>query len=104
MKTGGLSEGRSLHDFKQYDFHPDSGKPIKGVKIPYWEGIKKQILEVCKKVPYMDFIAWDLLITDKEVCVIEANTSSGVNILQLWGGQKKGELGEFFRNYGVINK
>ena len=104
MKTGVLSEGRSLHDLKQYDFHPDSGKQIKGIKIPYWEGIKKQILEVCKKVPYMDFIAWDLLITDKEVCVIEANTSSGVNILQLWGGQKKGELGEFFRNYGVINK
>ncbi|MBC8569055.1 hypothetical protein H8692_09835 [Mogibacterium sp. NSJ-24] len=104
LKTGVLSEGRSLHDLKQYDFHPDSGKQIKGIKIPYWEGIKKQILEVCKKVPYMDFIAWDLLITDKEVCVIEANTSSGVNILQLWGGQKKGELGEFFRNYGVINK
>ena len=50
----------------------------------------------------MDFIAWDLLITEEGISVIEANTSSGVNIIQLWGGQKKGELGDFFRYHNVI--
>ena len=35
-------------------------------------------------------------------CIIEANTSSGVNIIQLWGGQRNGELGDFYRHYGVI--
>ena len=102
IESGVLSEARCLHDLEEYTIHPDSGNKIKGIKIPYWEGIKKQILEVCQKTPYMDFIAWDLLVTAKEVCVIEANTSSGVNILQLWGGQRQGELGEFFRHYGVI--
>ena len=50
----------------------------------------------------MDFIAWDLALTEEGLYMIEANTSSGVNILQLWGGQRQGKLGEFFRYYGVI--
>ena len=70
--------------------------------IPGWSEIKLQILEVCNKIPYMDFIAWDLLVTDREVCVIEANSSSGVNIIQLWGGQRKGALGDFFKHNKII--
>ena len=53
----------------------------------------------------MHFIAWDILIMeDGEICIIEANTSSGVNIIQLWGGQRNGELGDFYRYHGVIKK
>lgn len=102
LETGELSEARCLQKLGSWDVHPDSGNPIKGVKIPNWSGIKEQMLDVCRHIPYMDFIAWDLLITEEGVCVIEANTSSGVNIIQLWGGQKKGELGDFFRHYNVI--
>ena len=72
--------------------------------IPGWSEIKLQILEVCKKLPYMDFIAWDLLMSDEGICVIEANSSSGVNIIQLWGGQRNGVLGDFFSYYEVIKK
>ena len=103
LETGELSEARCLQELGTWDVHPDSGNPIKGVVIPNWDGIKKEMLDVCKKVPFMDFIAWDLLITqDGRPCVIEANTSSGINIIQLWGGQKQDELGDFFRHYGVI--
>ena len=59
-------------------------------------------MQVSDKLPFMDFIAWDILVTEEGFCVIEANTSSGVNIIQLWGGQRQGELGEFFRHYNVI--
>lgn len=102
LETGVLSEARSLHNLETFKVHPDSGNYIEGVVIPNWQYLKDQILEVCKKIPYMDFIAWDLLVTEEGICVIEANTSSGVNIIQLWGGQKKGELGEFFKHYNVI--
>lgn len=102
LETGVLSEARCLQDLGVFKVHPDSGNPIEGAQIPNWTAIKEQMLDVCKKIPYMDFIAWDLLITEEGVCVIEANTSSGVNIIQLWGGQKQGELGDFFRHYNVI--
>ena len=102
LETGMLSEARCLKELGTWEVHPDSGNPIKGVVIPDWDGIKKEILDVCKKIPYMDFMAWDLLITEEGPCVIEINTSSGINIIQLWGGQKQGELGDFFRHYNVI--
>ena len=102
LQTGELSEARCLKELGSWDEHPNSGNPIKGVVIPDWDGIKKEILDVCNNIPYMDFMAWDLLITEEGPCVIEINTSSGINIIQLWGGQKQGELGDFFRHYKVI--
>lgn len=102
IDTGILSEAKCLHTLDTYYVHPDSKKELKGIKIPNWEAVKAEILEVCEKLPFMDFIAWDLLITNDGICVIEANSSSGVNIIQLWGGQRNGELGEFFRHYKVI--
>lgn len=102
LETGELSEAKCIKNLESFKVHPDSGNPIKGVKIPDWKNIKEKMLQVCDKIPYMDFIAWDLLVTDEGICVIEANTSSGVNIIQLWGGQRKGELGEFFRYYNII--
>ena len=55
-----------------------------------------------EKLPYLKFVAWDLLITEKDICVIEANSSSGVNIIQVFGGQKNKELGKFFKENNVI--
>lgn len=105
LETGELSEARCLHNRNVYEVHPDSKAPIKGVKIPGWEHIKEEMLTLTRKFPYMHFIAWDILVLeDGSLCIIEANTSSGVNIIQLWGGQRNDELGDFYRHHGVIRK
>lgn len=104
LETGELSEAKSLHSLEVHEVHPDSGNPIKGTKIPNWDAMKKQMLDLANKVPYMHFIAWDILVTEEGICIIEANTSSGVNIIQLWGGQRKKELGDFYRYHNVIRK
>lgn len=102
LATGTLSEARCLHNRNVYKVHPDSGAPIEGVVIPNWDAIKEEMLALANKMPYMHFIAWDILITESgEVCIIEGNTSSGVNIIQLWGGQRHGELGDFYRHHGI---
>lgn len=102
VETGRLSEARCLHNRNVYYEHPDSKNRIEGMVVPGWDDVKDEILKVSQKLPFIDFIAWDLLITEKGVCVIEANSSSGVNIIQLWGGQRNGELGDFYRHYNVI--
>lgn len=102
LETGELSAAKSLHNLNVYDVHPDSKKPIKGVVIPNWKNIKNEILDLSNHMPYLNFIAWDVLLTDKGMCIIEANTSSGVNVLQLWGGQKNQKLGDLFRYHKVI--
>lgn len=101
LETGVLSEARCLHNRNVYKVHPDSGAPIEGAVIPDWEDIKAEVLALTNKMPYMHFIAWDILKTEEGICVIEGNTSSGVNIIQLWGGQRYGELGDFYRHHKV---
>ncbi len=96
LESGELSYSRSLCSMQIYREHPDSGQKIEGVVIPNWQEIKAVVLGLSSKFTYLEMIAWDVLLTESgEVCIIEANNSSGVNILQLWGGLKKEELGEF---------
>lgn len=102
IATGELSEARTMHNLMVYNVHPDSGHPIKGVVIPNWESIKKGVLEVSSHFPYLDIIAWDILPTPDGFTVIEGNSSSGVNIIQLWGPQRYGRLGQFYRDHGII--
>lgn len=103
LETGILGAARCLHDLNIYTHHPDSGHVIEGVQIPGWDSIKDEIMALCRKLPYMNMIAWDVMVTAEGLCVIEANTSSGVNILQLWEGQRQKELGNFFKYHNVIN-
>ena len=102
LETGILTEARCLHNRNVYKVHPDSGAPIEGVQIPGWAKLKEDMIALANKLPYMHFIAWDILITEEGHCIIEANTSSGVNIIQLWGGQRNKELDDFYRYHGVI--
>jgi len=103
VKTGVLSAARSIQSLKEYAQHPDSQHPIEGIKIPNWHKILQEILETANKFPYLNFIGWDILPNRQGgITVIEANTSSGVNIIQIWGPQREGELGAFYRQHGVI--
>lgn len=102
LASGVLSEARSLHSLDAHDVHPDTNSPIKGTIIPEWARIKTQVIELARRVPFAQFIAWDILLVNDGICVIEANTSSGVNIIQLWGPQRNGALGDFYRAHGAI--
>lgn len=102
IDTGILSEARSIKNTNVYYRHPDTKKPIEGVKIPNWDQIKEQVLYVSEQLFFLKIIAWDVVLTEKGVTVIEANSSSGVNILQLWDGQRNLELGKFLRKHNII--
>ncbi|MCL1797151.1 MAG: hypothetical protein FWG24_02345 [Eggerthellaceae bacterium] len=104
LETGELSRARSLHNLHTYAKHPDSHNQIEGVVIPDWNNIKEQVVQLANRLPYLHFIAWDVLKMPHEICVIEANSSSGVNIIQLWGGQRNQKLGDFYRYHGIIKR
>lgn len=102
LDTGRLSEGRQLWQLGSYATHPDSGAQIEGAIVPAWEAVKAEAIRLAALFPYLQFIAWDFLVSPEGPVVIEANTSSGVNIVQMWGPQRNGELGDFYRAHGVI--
>ena len=102
METGELSEAKCLQRAGTWERHPDTGAQLKGRMVPDWDQLKATMVGLHQKLPFMNFIAWDVLLTDEGPCIIEANTSSGPNIIQLWGPQRNGELGDFYRFYGCI--
>ena len=102
IATGEMSHARTLHNLTVYETHPDTGAAIRGTVIPNWQALKQGVLDISRRFPYLDIIAWDILPTDDGFTVIEANTSSGVNIIQLWGPQRYGRLGDFYREHGII--
>lgn len=102
LEEGVLSEAKSIKTLNVYDTHPDTGNKIQGVSVPYWDRIKSEVLELSKDLFYFDLIAWDIAVAEKDIYVIEGNSSSGVNILQLWEGQKNSIFGQFLRRKGVI--
>jgi len=103
LETGVMSEAKSIKKLDIYDVHPNTGVLIKNKVVPLWEETKEKILKVSSAMPYLKLIAWDVVITENGPCVIEGNSSSGVNILQLWGGLKKQPFGEYLKKQGVIN-
>lgn len=57
-----------------YDVHPDTGKAIKGFRIPDWEKIVETCKEASQTIPNIHFSGWDLCINkDGEVEIIEGN-------------------------------
>ena len=103
LDTGELSIAKSIQTLGEFSVHPDSQKPIEGVVIPDWQKMVQKIIDVSNKFPYLNFIGWDILPNKQGgFSVIEANTSSGVNIIQIWGPQRYDKLGEFYRYHGVI--
>lgn len=107
LETGELSYGiaklgRKERRMKKFHVHPDSQGQISGKVIPGWQQLKEDILDLTRKVPYLNFVAWDVLLTDDGFCIIEGNASSGCGIFQMEEGVRNTVLGDIYRSYGVI--
>lgn len=107
LETGELSYGiaklgRKDRRMKKFPVHPDSQNQIAGKIIPNWTQLKQDILDLTNKVPYLNFVAWDVLLTEDGFCIIEGNASSGCGIFQMEHGVRNTMLGDIYRSYGVI--
>ena len=102
LSCGIAGKGELERRLKKFDYHPDTGAQIAGKQIPDWDAIKSGVLALTNQFPYLNFVAWDVLLTPEGYCVIEGNASSGCGILQMEHGIRMGELGNIYRSYGVI--
>ncbi len=107
LKTGVLGKAASYvnkdgSDIIRYSYHPDTNEQIEGKKIPNWDNILLKLLDVCNMFPYINFFAWDIVITDDLMCAIEVNASSGLEMFQLENGIRNTEFGEIYKSYNII--
>ena len=76
-----------------YSNHPDTGAKVENVCIPLWNEIKNKIIDFSKHFHFFKFIAWDIVIDkNNDICIIETNMKSSLDIFQIHGGLKNTKL------------
>lgn len=83
--------------------HKDSDKEIKGLVIENWDEVKKLILILAKELNFINYIGWDVLVSENGIKVIEGNNYSDVNFLQIHEPLLKNEkVTEFYKYHNII--
>lgn len=87
LETGRLSKAAGLpvnsRALAWHAQHPDSGERIEGFMLPRWQGLKARILNICRSVPYLKYVGWDLVLTADGFKVLEGNSFPSVRVLQI---------------------
>jgi len=66
--------------------HPDTGKHIAGIKLPFWKDVTQLAKEIAPHFLPMRAIGWDIALTPNGPCIIEGNAR--------WDPPKFGNFGE----------
>ena len=59
--------------FREYVFHPVTGRQIVGFVIPMWEQVKELALKAAAVTPEMRYSSWDIAVTETGPILIEGN-------------------------------
>lgn len=104
-ETGVLGRAASVATgrVEWHDHHPDSGAPISGVAIPGWQEVRGAVLELARRVAFLPYVGWDVLVTDDGHQVIEGNKMSDVQLLQVHRPLLRDDrVRSFYERYGVL--
>ena len=85
-----------------YDYHPDNGNIIKGRVIPNWQNVKQAIIRVTRQLPFYDYLAWDIVLKDDGIAIVEINMKSSLCVVQVHGGMRESKLGEAYKRMHYI--
>jgi hypothetical protein len=87
LETGKLGKGLSHADQSRtltwYAEHPESGARIEGFIVPRWQELKDNILELCRHVPFLRHVGWDVALTANGFKIIEGNHEPNLRNLQI---------------------
>lgn len=86
-----------------YSTHPDTGEAIEGIVIPRWATLVEQMMEVCRHVPYLRYVGWDLVVTTDGFKLVEGNHFPGLSPNQAHGPLLADpRVMRFYKAYGVV--
>lgn len=106
LETGTLSRAGQLPDGREqkwFTHHPDTGSQIEGAQVPYWGEVRTLITEAARRLTFMEYIGWDVIISPTGPVILEANINSGMNVLQVHGPLLKDpRVHAYFAKRGVI--
>jgi Sugar-transfer associated ATP-grasp len=89
LGTGQLGTAVKLdpggQELQRFATHPESGVRIEGVHLPFWSQVRDDLLEVCRTIPVLRYVGWDVIVTDHGFKILEGNSYSGVSSIQVHG-------------------
>ncbi len=104
-KTGvlGLAHGQhSAAELVEHRIHPDTKEPIDGVQIPHWELLTSKLLEASRRMSYIPYIGWDVVVTEDGFAIIEANNYPGLEGQYYVPMAKDPRARAFYKKHKVI--
>jgi len=105
--TGELGEGVVVHPrgkgFTWMQHHPDTKERFTGRKIPGWEKMTAIIFKAAEAYPYLPYVGWDIVLGEEGFSVIEGNSYTGVDLLQVHKPfLLDARIRRFYQAYGII--
>ena len=101
VDSGEIGKAMSWRNNDVLEVHPDTKAQIAGVVVPHFEYIKQKLIAVANKFPYINFIAWDVVVTENDFAVLEGNTSTDYGLFQCFKPYKDTELGKWYESKGI---
>jgi hypothetical protein len=85
-----------------FDRHPDTGAPIRGVRVPEWPAVQRGLLELSRRHPAFRFIGWDVVVTEMGFSVLEGNVAPSLAVQVFYPYLKDPRLKALFRARGIV--
>jgi len=83
--------------------HPECGSPIEGRIVPHWTELTASILHTASRFPMLPYIGWDIVHMDDGIKVLEGNSNSDVNLLQIHGPLlRDSQVRRFYRHHRIV--
>lgn len=71
-------------NWNRFVVHPDSGKPIVGLKVPQWDNIVDTVKKAAIVHPEVRYVGWDVTIKeDGTIVLIEGNPGADPDVTQI---------------------
>jgi hypothetical protein len=87
----------------RYQAHPDTGAQIAQQRIPMWNLVRDQSLLLMRTMPFINYVGWDIVLTEKGPVFLEGNNYTGVRLVQAHAGLlQDGRVREFYKRFGII--
>ena len=101
IEDGHYHDGEQLHNhvITPCPNHPDTGALIDGY-VPLWPEVKKMIEDICLIMPELEYLGFDVAITDKGVKVLEVNRHQDLHRAYAYGD----EVQAFFKEKIELKK
>lgn len=83
--------------------HPDTHKQIAGECLPGWKEACEEALRLMHCLPFINYVGWDIVLTNSGPVFLEGNNYTGVRLAQLQTGLlADSRTRAFYRYYGIV--